>query len=276
VAWHPDQPHPEVGVGPDQMVLTQAGVDWGLYEAVKAENGHPLGKPDSEPFFQTLSAIAGGKAKFPATQKPIDIPLLLQKSETLLGSRMKFQGTAWRIVKVSVEEADVRKRFGIDHYYEIDVTILLDKPIKVAKNPGDKEAVLYANDFPVVLLVPRLPANLQEGENLKDAISAEGTFFRLWTYQSSYAGQKNKRQAAPLLMASEVHLVKKGNPLTAFSGAIATTAMVLACGTFIVIYWWFRLTDRKSASRPSATIQDAIRKGAEERITEKPNFEGLK
>src|SRR5436190_9770556 len=119
IAWHPDKPHPEVHVGPDQVALARAGVDWGLYEVVKAENGRSIGGPDREPFYQTLAVFAGEKGKqLPAPEKKIDIPLLLQKSETLLGSRQRLSGIAGRITKVSVGADDIRKRFGIDHYYE--------------------------------------------------------------------------------------------------------------------------------------------------------------
>jgi hypothetical protein len=277
IAWHPDKAHPEVHVGPDQVALAQAGVDWGLYEVVKAENGQGIAGPDREPFYQTLAVFVGEKgAKLSAPTKPVDIPLLLQKSETLLGSRMKVSGIARRITKVTVAAEDIRKRFGIDHYYEIDISVPLAKPMKVAKSAEDKDALLYANDFPVVLLVTRLPASLREGESLHHQIEADGTFYKLWTYQSSFASQKNKRQAAPLLMASEVRLVQKVDPLAGVGSAVVTAAMLLAGGVFLVIFWWFRLSDRKSNSRPALTIHDALRKGAEQAHSEKPNFEGLK
>lgn len=278
IAWHPDKPRPEVHIGPDQVALAQAGVDWGLYEVVKAENGRGIGGPDREPFYQTLAVIAGEQGpKLAVPANSVDIPLLLQKAETVLGSRMKVRGIARRITKVTVSAEDIRQRFGIDHYYEIDVSVILDKPMKVAKSAEDKEALLYANDFPVVLLVPKLPGNLREGEHLHDDIAADATFYKLWTYQSCYASQKNKRQAAPLLMASEVRLIQRGNPLSGFSSAIATTAMLLAGGTFFIVYWWFRMSDRKSlAARPAPSIHDALRQGAAQASNEKPNFEGLK
>ena len=134
-----------------------------------------------------------------------------------------------------------------------------------------------ANTFPVVLVVPHLPASLQEGENLHHVIEADGTFYKLWTYQSSYAAQKNMRQAAPLLMAADVKLVQRGDPMSAFGGMVVTSVMVLAGGTFFIIYWWFRLSDRRAkATSPGASIRDALRKGAEQAAGEKPNFEGLK
>ena len=251
IAWHPDKPHPEFHIGPDQVALAQAGVDWGLYEVVKAENGRGIGGPDREPFYQTLAVMAGEKAsQLAAPANAVDIPLLLQESENHLGSRMKVRGIARRITKVTVGADDIHKRFGIDHYYEIDLTVPLAKSLKVAKSADDKDALLYVNEFAVALLVPRLPEGIQAGENRHDQISADGTFYKLWTYQSAFAAQKNKRQAAPLLMAA---------------------------GTFLIIYWWFRLADRKAkAAAPAITIHDALRRGAEQAHDEKPNFEGLK
>jgi hypothetical protein len=278
IAWHPDKPHPEIHIGPDQVALAQAGVDWGLYDVVKAENGKSIGGPDREPFYQTLAALAGKNGtKLPAPVHSVDIPLLLQKSETMLGSRLKIKGIARRITKVTVSAADIHQRFGIDHYYEIDVFVPLDKPMKVAKSAKDKDALLYGNEFPVALLVPRLPVGLQVSENCHDQISADGTFYKLWTYQTSSASQKNMRQAAPLLMASEVRLVQRGDPLAGVGSAVVTALMVLGGGSLLVIYWWFRMTDRKNlATKPVFTIQDALRTGAEQAAGEKPNFEGLK
>ena len=78
-------------------------------------------------------------------------------------------------------------------------------------------------------------------------------------------------------MACEVRLIQKGNPLSGYTSTIATTAMILAAGTFFVVYWWFRLSDRKGLSAgPAPNIHDALRKGAEQASSEKPNFEGLK
>ncbi|MCE9527961.1 MAG: hypothetical protein K8R36_18120 [Planctomycetales bacterium] len=278
IAWHPDKPHPEDLIGADQVALAQAGVDWGLYEVVKKENGRGIGGPDREPFYQTLAVFAGERgAKIPAATSVVDIPLLLQKSETVLGNRMKIRGLARRITKVTVSAEDIRKRFGITHYYEIDISVPLDKPMKVAKSAKDKDSLLYANEFPVVLLVPRLPPDLQVGENRHDQIAADGTFYKLWTYQSSYASEKNMRQAAPLLMSSEVRLIPPANPFSGYAGAIGTTAVVVAGGIILIIYMWFRMTDRKTATmKPAASIHEALRKGAEQAHDEKPNFEGLK
>jgi hypothetical protein len=278
IAWHPDKPHPEIGIGPDQVALAQAGVDWGLYEVVKAENGHSLDSPDREPFFQTLAVFAGKEgAKFPPATSPVDIPLLLQKSETVLGNRMKVRGTALRITKIMFAADDIHKRFGITHYYEIDISVPIDKPIKVAKSAKDKDSLLYANTFPVSLVVPQLPPGLQVGENRHDQVVADGTFYRLWTYHASKASEKNMRQAAPLLMSSEVRLIPPANPFSGYAGAIGTTAVVVAGGIILIIYIWFRMTDRKTASmKPAASIHEALRKGAEQAHDEKPNFEGLK
>ena len=277
IAWHPEKPHPELHVGRDQVALAQAGVDWGLFEIVRAENGRGIGGPDREPFYQALAVMASEKGeKLPAADAAVDVPTLLQTSETLLGSRMKVRGIARRVTKVTVEAVDIRRRFGIDHYYEIDFTLPLDKPMKLAKDLKSKDALLYANDFPATLIVPRLPENLPEGENVHVLITTDGTFYKLWSYQSSYTSQKNMRQAAPLFMASHVRVVQEDAAFSALSSGILTTALLLAVGTFFVIYLWFRISDRRSRAAPGPTIHDALRQGAEHAAAEKPDFSGLK
>lgn len=277
IAWHPDKPHPEHHIGKDQVALAQRGLDWGLFESVLAENGQSIGGPDREPFYQTLAVVAGEKgSSLPPAYVAADVPTLLQRSKTLLGSRMKVQGIARRITKVTVSAADIHRRFGIKDYYEIDFSLPLDKPMKVAKDAKSKDSLLYANNFPATLIVRRLPEGLQEGENLHQVIAAEGTFYKLWSYQSAYTSQKNMRQAAPLFMAPEVRLIQEGSPLTSFANSVITTAMLLAGGTFFLIYWWFRVSDRKSRSGPAATIHDALRQGTAQATAEKPDFSGLK
>jgi hypothetical protein len=78
-------------------------------------------------------------------------------------------------------------------------------------------------------------------------------------------------------MSSEVRLIPPANPFSGYAGAIGTTAVVVAGGIILIIYIWFRMTDRKTASmKPAASIHEALRKGAEQAHDEKPNFEGLK
>ena len=62
-------------------------------------------------------------------------------------------------MKVPVSDRDVRRRFGIDHYYEIDLFVPLgDKTLRFGKDAKGEENPVYANTFPATLIVRRAAA----------------------------------------------------------------------------------------------------------------------
>jgi hypothetical protein len=146
-----------------------------------------------------------------------------------------------------VQDPDVRARFGIDHYYEIDLLIPLgDRTLKFGKDAQDKAAV-YENEFPATLVVRQLPPGLSVGENTHQLIRADGVFFKIWTYKSEFAARHKQRQPAPLFVATQPEAVVVETPTNWVVSTLVFAAFFLAVTVVGIISWWQRTSDRKPA-----------------------------
>jgi hypothetical protein len=267
VGWLPDQPEPEHHVAEPQLALANLGMDISLWDAVRASEDHALTAADREAFYRLLSVVGQPQAAdlSRVAAEKLNLVALLEKSAEHLGEVLPVAGTARRITKVQVGDADVRARFGFDHYYEIDLFLPLAGPaLRLGNDPkGEKNAVFH-NTFPATLIVRRLPPGLAEGENLHETVRADGVFFKTWTYRSKFAGQFGQLQPAPLFIAAEPQLVAAPPAANSLVGSLVTTALVLSLVMAALAGWWFRRSDRSLVRRP-LNPNDA-----------KPDFSGLR
>ena len=100
---------------------------------------------------------------------------LFNDPEQQVGELVAFDGTARRVARVDVGQhadgtaSDVARRFGIDHYYEID---------------------LFTDDSqnnPIVFCVRELPPGFPIGNNLHEPVRIAGFFFKSWSFRSRRA-----------------------------------------------------------------------------------------
>ena len=155
-----------------------------------------------------------------------------------------FVGTVRRAVRIEVSDLDIRQRFGIDHYFEMEVFIALDHPVRLVAQKGDEQGKLFST-YPVVFCVRRLPDNCPTGE-INVRAKVDGVYFKVWAYQSPFInssisgdeGAKRRLQISPLFIGVEPSLVidqqKSGN----FTGAIVggSLGLLIIVGTI----WLFR------------------------------------
>jgi hypothetical protein len=269
VAWFPDRAEPAFFIGSDQLQLAEWGFDFGLFDGVRAANGRGIGDADREAFYQLLAAITHAPPGSLAKAKPLDLVATLERPQEQHGEFVSVQGIARRVTKVQVGDADVRKRFGIEHYYEIDLSLPLgDKTLRFGKDSKGEENPVYANTFPVTLNVLRLPPNLAEGDQQSTTVRADAVFFKLWTYRSSYTTKFNRVQPAPLVFATSATVVPFERGSNVVSGVLVAGAFVLAGLVIGIIFWWYRGQDREAErDRRKALI-------GEDRP--EPDFSGLK
>jgi len=119
------------------------GMDAGLWEDVRASKSNSLGDAEREPFYQLLAALGQPKAAdlHSAARQPLDLVSLLEKPSEHTGEIRSIEGVARRILKVAVSDADIQSRFGIDHYYQIDMFLPLgDASLRLGK-AGDKNPI---------------------------------------------------------------------------------------------------------------------------------------
>jgi hypothetical protein len=200
---------------------------------------------------------------------------------------MTVEGFARRITKVVVDDPDIRARFGIDHYYMIDMAVnLKDKTIRVVNDAkkekpntedgssaGKKEekqeveeGPVFNNDYPVTLCVRELPADLPPKDAIRDLIRADGIFMKTWSYRNAYMAKfDNKFQVAPLLIGKSAHRLVPAQVHNWVSDTLVGFALALAAILIGCVFWWFRTGDKK--------MDETLAK-LDER-TPAPSFEGL-
>lgn len=169
---------------------------------------------------------------------------LFNDSDNQVGELVAFDGTARRIARVDVGNhadgaaSDVVRRFGIDHYYEIDV---------------------FTDDSqnnPVVFCVRELPPGLAVGDGLHEPVRVAGFFFKSWSFRSrradvadgkgGAAAEGDVRQFAPLVIGRSPLLLQLADDTgVRFFGAMAAGMFVLLLAGIWLAAWWLAREDRR-------------------------------
>jgi hypothetical protein len=284
VAWLPERTEPSLGVTPDLAYLASLGMDAGLFDAVRATNRKAITSGDRECFYQLLAAI--GRAEpadvFGRAEASPDLTPLLTQPETQHGRLVSLLGTAKRVQRIAIDEPDVRQRFGIDHYYQIDVFVSLgNTEIRFEQKGSQKEAPVFRNDYPVTCCVLKLPAGLPARDDIGVPVRFAGVYFKLWAYKSEYVTAFNdrQRQVSPLFIATTPRVVKFDNSdsqLLGWVGGIVFVVLILVAG----FYTWFpRRGDKRAEeqlTRPRLELGSASSlNDLDLPVQDKPDFSGL-
>ncbi|MEX0819541.1 MAG: hypothetical protein WD070_08100, partial [Pirellulaceae bacterium] len=196
IGWLPSEPNATTGVTADLAYLASLGMDISLFDDVRPLNRKPVTQADRECFYQLLATF--GKADADAarshTSRPVELAPLLQQPETQHGRLMIVRGTARRAMLIRVDDQDIRERFGIDHYYQIDIFIRLgDQVVRLGKQ-GDAESPTFTNSYPVTVCVLQLPPDLPEGTDIREEVSIPAACFKLWAYRSRFVSAYDQKQ----------------------------------------------------------------------------------
>ena len=200
IGWYPDRPDPIHHVGEAQRALAALGMDVSLWDDVETSKDHSLTAVDREAFYRLLAAVGQPNARsLHSTIKPsLDLVPLLEKPTEHFGDVLPVEGIARRVMRIPVSDPDINSRFGIDHYYEIDLFLsLANASLRFGSDPTGEKNPVYRNAFPATLIVRTLPPGLAEGENVHELVRADGVFFKVWTYRSSYTSRFGQLQPAP-------------------------------------------------------------------------------
>lgn len=213
VAWFPEHENSKRQVTPDKVYLASLGFDIGLLDEIQGEHKKPLGLADRECFYQLLNAV--GKAKreefVERSKRPLELVPVLRDPTAHHGELVVLEGIARRAIKLRVDDADVRERFGIDHYYQIDLFVDLNKQvIKLGKGDSGTGSAVFENSYPVTVCVMSLPADLTASDVLREHVRIHSTFFKLWSYSSNYVSSIDKSllQISPMFIGVEPRVVR--------------------------------------------------------------------
>jgi len=166
-----------------------------------------------------------------------DVVPLFNEPERQRGKLLTIRGDALRAIEIRVSDPDVIKRFGIDHYYEVEV------------------ATEDSQNHPVVCCVTELPADMPRGEHIQAHVVVNGFFLKSWAYEAGKAldgkataqPDSARRLLAPILVArSLAYLPPKGAAAeTWLGGAIISLLLVAGCA----VLWWVSRGDRRAIAR---------------------------
>lgn len=246
IAWHPDNP------------LGNLGMDFGLFDDLDSQppaKGRKIPMPkdcslslrNRECFFQMIYAV--GKAKESKLFKQISRQALEKRDDlwsirdprgTQLAARQShpveslfndpiaqrgqlfwITGRAKRIIAIPVEDPDVRKRFGIDKYYNIYLF------------------TYDSDDNPLVIITTELPPGVQTGDgpDYSVELSMPCFMFNTWMYSHQPNAKGKTYQLAPLLIAPKA---LKYDAAPVQSNHTISNAILLAMA--LIIAWFFART----------------------------------
>ncbi len=176
--WHPDTP------------LGNLGVDVAALESVTDRT--ELSSEERESFYAILAALSQVEISelWPDQAEATSVVPLFNAPQTQRGELVRLEGRARRVVRVIVDEPDIRDRFGVGAYWEIDMF-----------TPDSQR-------HPLVVCVPRLPAGFPTGRDVQVSLRVAGFFFKSWAYRTAAtendkAGPTPTRQSVPLILATQ-------------------------------------------------------------------------
>lgn len=201
-------------------LLGSRGFDCGTLGGVAKRSRGPLVAEDNEAFYGMLAAAAKlEQAEIPEPAS-LAMPELLRNSRQLVGHWLRLDLETARISRVLVSDAQLKAGLGSDFYWQIDGFGELDRvriELEGKSGDGSDGNLVFENRFPVSVAIVRLPdwlrakvdaasggAGRVDVSMLKEPVTVDAFFYRLWSYDSEFATSRGGRQVAPLLIAADV------------------------------------------------------------------------
>lgn len=171
---------------------------------------------------------------------------LFNDSNNQIGNLVALEGVVRRAVKIDIDTlpngrpSDVSRRFGIGHYFELDLF------------------TADSQDYPIVFCTPELSADFPLGSKLHEPVQLAGFFFKSWRHHTRQtAGDDNRQQLAPLLlgpMPLRIETTAKPSSKLYSIGASAIFVLALA-GVWLAARWTSR-GDAKFQKRENVAVPD--------------------
>ncbi|MDZ4779670.1 MAG: hypothetical protein SGJ19_05410 [Planctomycetia bacterium] len=166
-----------------------------------------------------------------AADEAEDVAPLFNTPEESRGRLVTLVGTARRAIEIRVDDVDIRERFGLEHYYEIELV-----------TPDSR-------GNPIAFCVLELPPGMPTGDDLYESIRATGFFLKTWSFRTAQSAEAEpgtvRKQLAPLLIGRDVmRLTNEAAPDESRGFTVAIVAAFVA-GVFAVAWWLHRDAGRK-------------------------------
>jgi hypothetical protein len=252
IAWLPDRVDPQMHIGESHVLLGDLDMDVGLFEFPQKRNRLPIDESERECFYELLAATSDTNLdQMTSVAEAMDLASLLQAPQRWHGRVVTIRGSVRRITQVLVEEPDIRDRFGIEHYYQLDVLVPLgEQRIEVQNQQGKAGGPIYQNSFPFTFCCTRLPESWQEfvgKERMNEPMVTPGFFFKLWSYPSAYvaAYDTSQRQLSPMFIAIQPESPVAPKSFDRTSGWMIGVGFLGALAFLWMVVWRLNHSDRK-------------------------------
>jgi len=247
VAWHPDRVNKALGITDDDVVLGSLGMDLGQFDRVTDRTG--VGIKDRECFYQMLAAVEKTSLAELRRLSPDehDLDAMLNRPRSQRGRMLKLRGIARWAVKIPVNDADVRERFGINHYYQIVAFIPLEIPVEAKRDKKSEEkGKIFADSYPMVFCVRRLPEGMPAGDDIREEVSIPAFYFKLYAYRSQFMSSEdhNQRQLSPMFIGLEPEWIRPQQTTNPFLGLIFGGLFVITLLGVWLGLWRYSRADR--------------------------------
>jgi hypothetical protein len=233
LAWHPATP------------LGELNVDVGLLDDVRDDA--PLTALDREAFYGILAAMRQAKPgqllqtakdELKRNQRPaFSVVPLFDEPARQRGRLVCLSGTAGRVVRVPLDDPEAASRFGLDHYFEIDLF------------------TADSQNNPLVVCVPDLPKGMPTGDaaGYREPVEVAGVFFKVWRYPAlprdggsqADAGAKAVTQRAPLVIGQTPVWHVKKPPRVSMTSVVAGVLLALVLIGVWLLLWHLRQGDQE-------------------------------
>jgi len=196
LSWYPDEAIGDWGIGPSQIALTEAGVDFSLRQHLVFGSQQPLTTEESRLVFQLFQARQR-QPEIPKWQ-PADVAEWLRQATRsnarhLFGNAYRFRGRVRRVTRVETTNQRLLEEFGTDAYYQLEVFVD-SRPIRMVDRSGkpilDEQGkpFVYGSEYAVTVLTPDLPELLSpiagRSRELAQSMSFSAVFLKTWNHHS--------------------------------------------------------------------------------------------
>lgn len=249
-------------------VLGDLQMDAGLFDEL---SGRPeWAAEDRECFYQLLAAAGRTGPRQLLRQAPKQSPVepLFNDPKNQRGKLVALTGTARQALLVRVDDADIQARFGIDHYYEVEIF--------TEDSQGN----------PLTFCVRELPKGFPEGGKIQEPVRIAGIFLKKWSYRLQSAGgaaeadeqAARRRQLAPLIIGSGPIWLKPPPIDYRLSTTIFVVLFVVMTLVLCLVVWWLNRSGErfhKQVVRRLITTPDRSLDGLDLEDHGKPDFSNL-
>jgi hypothetical protein len=248
ISWYPDTPT----VASSNLVsLAAAGFDVGQLDQVRANNGRPLGRRDRDAFYQMIAAANNRQVKLKGPVR-VSLESIISKSNDYIGSRVALLSHCRECTRIEIADPSIQQRYGLDHYYQLMLFPDFDQTIVLTEEKDGQTKQVTIDRYPVTVCCASLPPGLTAQDVRKSLVSIDGTFFRIWKYQSELNQQTNMTGTISPLIIADFPTIE--HPPFWLNDLV--TWLFWAGGLMVVsLYCYYRLFGGRRASQTESILE---------------------